>query len=135
MKFLPAWCRILKNYGKEVLKLSVGRNIKKLRSKYSLLQKDLAVIAGVSDKTVSAWEKDRIDPRMSVIQKIADHFGIKKSDIIEPSDITELHDTMDVTSEETELITSYRELGSEGKKFLKGIIGQLKNFNVTSATL
>ena len=115
--------------------MSVGKNIKKLRAKYGLLQKDLAVIAGVSDKTVSAWEKDRIDPRMGAIQKIADRFGIKKSDIIEPSDMTELRDTMDVNLEETELITSYRGLSSEGKKFLKGIMRQLKDFNVAMATL
>jgi len=113
--------------------MSIGKNIKNLRLRYGLLQKDLAAIAGVTDKTVSAWEKDRITPRMGAIQKIADHFRIKKSDIIEPSKIAELRNTVDVNSEETELLTSYRELSSEGKMLIKGMLGQLKKFAVAAA--
>ena len=112
--------------------MSIGKNIKNLRSKYGLLQKDLAVIAGVSAKTVSAWEKDRITPRMGAIQKIADHFGIKKSDIIEPSQIAELHNTIEVNLEESKLIKSYRELSNEGKRL---IMGMVTNFNHWVAAL
>ena len=36
--------------------MSIGKNIKELRTKYGLSQKDLAIIAGVSDKAVSTWE-------------------------------------------------------------------------------
>ena len=63
--------------------MSIGKNIKKLREIHNLSQKDLAEIAGVSDKAVSTWENGVKDPRMGAIQKIADHFGILKSDIIE----------------------------------------------------
>jgi repressor LexA len=63
--------------------MTIGKNIKKIREKYNLSQKDFAEIAGVSDKAVSTWENDIKDPRMGTIQKIADHFGILKSDIIE----------------------------------------------------
>lgn len=63
--------------------MSIGRNIKLLREKHNLSQKDLAEIAGVSDKAVSTWENGIKEPRMGAIQKIADHFGILKSDIIE----------------------------------------------------
>ncbi|MGE6611907.1 LexA family protein [Peribacillus sp. NPDC076916] len=63
--------------------MSIGKNIKKLREIHNLSQKDLAEIAGVSDKAVSTWENGIKDPRMGAIQKIADHFGILKSDIIE----------------------------------------------------
>ncbi|MER8124653.1 helix-turn-helix transcriptional regulator, partial [Acinetobacter baumannii] len=57
--------------------------IKLLRERYRLSQKDLALIAGVSDKAVSTWELGLKEPRMGAIQKIADHFGIKKSNLIE----------------------------------------------------
>lgn len=63
--------------------MSIGENIKSLRLKYKLSQKDLALIAGVTDKAVSTWEKGIKEPRMGTIQKIADHFGIRKSDLIE----------------------------------------------------
>ena len=66
--------------------MSIGKNIKKLREIHNLSQKDLAEIAGVTDKAVSTWENGIKDPRMGSIQKIADHFGILKSDIIEDKD-------------------------------------------------
>lgn len=63
--------------------MGISENIKNLRQKYNLSQKDLALIAGVTDKAVSTWENGLKEPRMGTIQKIADHFGIKKSDLIE----------------------------------------------------
>jgi repressor LexA len=70
--------------------MSIGKNIKRLRKIHNLSQKELAEIAGVSNKAVSTWENDIKEPRMGVIQKIADHFGISKSDIIESQDIINL---------------------------------------------
>lgn len=67
--------------------MSIGENIKKLREKHNLSQKELGEIAGVSDKAVSTWENGLKEPRMGAIQKIADHFGILKSDIIEDKNI------------------------------------------------
>lgn len=63
--------------------MSIGANIKRLRELFDLTQKDLADIAGVTDKAVSTWETGLKEPRMGTIQKIADHFGIQKSNIIE----------------------------------------------------
>lgn len=64
--------------------MSIGYNIKNLRLQHNLSQKEFAAIAGVSDKAVSTWENGTKIPRMGAIQKIADHFGILKSAIIEP---------------------------------------------------
>ncbi|OTW84363.1 LexA repressor [Bacillus thuringiensis serovar cameroun] len=71
--------------------MSIGKNIKKLRDKHNLNQKEMGEIAGVSDKAVSTWEKGLKEPRMGAIQKIADHFGILKSDIIEDQDAKVTH--------------------------------------------
>lgn len=71
--------------------MSIGKNIKKLRDKHNLSQKEFGEIAGVSDKAVSTWEKGIKEPRMGAIQKIADHFGILKSDIIEDHDSKVTH--------------------------------------------
>ncbi len=63
--------------------MSIAENIKKLREYYNLSQKELAEIAGVTNKAVSTWETGNNEPRMGAIQKISEHFHIKKSDIIE----------------------------------------------------
>lgn len=63
--------------------MSIGNNIKILRKKYGLSQQDLADIAGVTNKAVSTWESNTKEPRMGAIEKIANHFGIKKSNLID----------------------------------------------------
>ncbi|MBQ2948360.1 MAG: helix-turn-helix domain-containing protein [Clostridia bacterium] len=65
--------------------MSIGENIKRLREAHGLTQIQLAEIACVTDKAVSTWENDLKTPRMGALQKIADYFGIAKSDIIEDS--------------------------------------------------
>ena len=63
--------------------MGIRENIVDLRKRYELTQDELAKIAGVSRGAVSQWEGGFSEPRMGAIQRIADHFGIKKSDIIE----------------------------------------------------
>lgn len=63
--------------------MSIADNIKRLRESFGLTQEQFGAIAGASDKAVSTWETGKAVPRMGAIQKIADHFGISKSDIIE----------------------------------------------------
>lgn len=63
--------------------MSIAENMKKLREKFDLTQHELAEIAGVTNKAVSAWESGISEPRMGAIEKISKRFGIKKSNIIE----------------------------------------------------
>ena len=63
--------------------MSIAANIKNLRERFGLTQEQLGEIAGATDKAVSTWEKGKAVPRMGAIQRMADHFGISKSDIIE----------------------------------------------------
>ncbi|GIQ62116.1 hypothetical protein PACILC2_06840 [Paenibacillus cisolokensis] len=63
--------------------MGAGENIKKLRNRYGLSQQELAEIAGVTNKAVSAWENGHKEPRMGTIEKIANHFGLRKSSLIE----------------------------------------------------
>ncbi len=74
--------------------MGIPENIKKLREMYNLSQKDLGIIAGVSDKAVSTWEKGLKEPRMGAIQKIADHFGLQKSNIIEDGGLNSSKDDL-----------------------------------------
>lgn len=63
--------------------MSIGDNIRQLRISHGMSQQELADIAGVSDGSVSNWENNTKIPRMGPIQRIADYFGVKKSNIIE----------------------------------------------------
>lgn len=59
----------------------IANNITKYRKEKGITQKELAKIAGVTPSTMSDYMNLRSAPSHGVIQKIADYFEIKKSDI------------------------------------------------------
>lgn len=63
--------------------MSIGENIKRLRTEHNLSQAEFGKIAGVSDKAVSTWEMDAKVPRMGAVEKLACYFGISKSAILD----------------------------------------------------
>jgi repressor LexA len=63
--------------------MAISDNIKRIRERFDLTQEELGKIADVSSMAVSQWENDRAVPRMGAIQRISDHLGIRKSEIIE----------------------------------------------------
>ena len=63
--------------------MSIGENIKRLRTESGLSQAEFGKIAGVSDKAVSTWEMGTKVPRMGAVEKLAAHFGITKSAILD----------------------------------------------------
>lgn len=67
---------------KEIL----ASNLQKLMDRESITQKDIAVIAGVSQQSVSNWLAGKLIPRMGSIEKIAEYFDVAKSDLLEMKD-------------------------------------------------
>ena len=61
----------------------INEKIKLLREKKDWTQQELADKLGVSKSSVSQWENGMKEPRMGMIQKIADLFNVTKSFIIE----------------------------------------------------
>ena len=59
--------------------MNIGDKIRELRESKGLLQSELAVILGVSDKAVSSWENGNRTPRMGPIEKLANYFQVPKS--------------------------------------------------------
>ena len=84
--------------------MSIGSNIKAIREAHGLTQEELGKIAGVTDKAVSTWENGTKTPRMGAIQKIADYFGMQKSEIIDDNL------TSDSINEDAELTEYLEEL-------------------------
>lgn len=62
----------------------ISDNLKRLmKENGNMSQRELSRIANVSESTVGKWLLLKATPRMGAIQKIADHFGVLKSDITE----------------------------------------------------
>ena len=95
--------------------MGISENIKEIRRRFSLTQQQLGEIAGVSDKAVSTWESGLAEPRMGAIQKIADHFNISMSEIVD-----DLPAAARYSSDEKRLVDLYRSLNSAGKSQLLG---------------
>ena len=62
---------------------NISQKIYSLRIKYNLTQEQLAKIAGVSNKAISAWELGTRDPKIKSIQNICAHFGIDINSFID----------------------------------------------------
>lgn len=60
-----------------------GENLKRLREKHNMSQKDLAEVLGNSDKTISKWENGNTDPGTEMIGEIAKHFNVSIGELTE----------------------------------------------------
>lgn len=63
--------------------MGFSTNIKLLRDRFSLHQEDIAKIAGVTNKAVSTWESGKRQPKMGIVQLLANHFNLSVSNLIE----------------------------------------------------
>lgn len=67
--------------------MGIKENIAELRKREKLTQEEFAKIAGVTRAAVAQWESGFSEPRMGSIQKLADHFGISKSEVVDKCSI------------------------------------------------
>lgn len=77
---------------KEWSKKTFATNLQRYIAETGKTQKELADIIGVSAPTLNEWVSGKKFPRIDKIQKLADYFGILKSDLIEEK--TEEHREM-----------------------------------------
>lgn len=68
-----------------------GAIIKKLREEKRLTQAELAEKLHVSDKTISKWENGKGYPDISLLQPIADVFGISIAELLSGSPVTNVN--------------------------------------------
>lgn len=101
--------------------MALSDNIKYLRISSELSQPEFGKLFGVTDKAVSTWENGSRVPRMGVIQKIADYYDIKTSDIID-GNISQKTSSNTVQSIEHTLLKKYRTLDEYGKKAVDTIL-------------
>lgn len=77
-----------KEWSKKVFAL----NLQKYIAESGKTQKELADIIGVSAPTFNEWVSGKKFPRIDKIQKLADCFGILKSDLIEEKEKPAIND-------------------------------------------
>jgi transcriptional regulator with XRE-family HTH domain len=59
-----------------------GQNVVKARVDQRLKQKDLQEKSGLSQRYLSALEHDKVDPRLSVVVRIAQALGVPLSTLV-----------------------------------------------------
>lgn len=112
--------------------MGVRENIIRLRKLTGVTQDELGRIAGVSRSAVSLWEIGDSEPRMGAVQSIADHFHIRKANIIEDGgmdniavsvtgSLYESTDSDAITADERRLLDLFRECSPRGREYLIGI--------------
>ena len=55
--------------------MEIGKQIKKLRLRLNMSQESFGSRLGVSGKTISAYENNKITPTLQIIEKIAKEFN------------------------------------------------------------
>ncbi len=76
-------------------KETMAKNLAKYVERSGKSQKDIAEIIGVAPSTFNEWIKGNKYPRIDKIERMANYFGILKSDLIEDkTEMTQKNDTI-----------------------------------------
>ena len=65
--------------------MSLGSEIRKARIDKRWRQKDLQEALGISQKSLSEIEHDKVDPRWSIVKRIAEALGVSIAQLAEES--------------------------------------------------
>ena len=69
--------------------MSLGKEIKKARIDKGWKQQDLQAATGITQKYLSEVELDKVDPRVSIVQRIAHALGVSIADLVRDEPATE----------------------------------------------
>lgn len=104
------------------IRKNISTNLKYYMETHNINNKELSNILGVSESTVGKWLLMKSTPRMGVIEKMANYFQIKKSDLLEnksrnntDSKENSNQETLN-TPDELKILDPYNQLNAEGKE-------------------
>lgn len=104
------------------IRKNISTNLKYYMETHNINNKELSNILGVSESTVGKWLLMKSTPRMGVIEKMANYFQIKKSDLLENKSKNNTdskengnQETLN-TPDELKILDPYRKLNAEGKE-------------------
>ena len=64
------------------MNITIGQNIKKLRSVKHITQKQLASFLGITEQAVSRWESGSGYPDITMLPSIASFFGVSSDTLL-----------------------------------------------------
>lgn len=103
----------------EIIKTDLGnkevfvRNLKRHLEYSGKTQKEVAMAIGVTPGTFCDWMNLRAYPRIDKIQKLADYFNIKKSELVEDANVTK----ESVSDKEQFVLDLFHKLSDDRKDF------------------
>ena len=99
-----------------------AKNLNKYLSLYNKTQKEVADAINVSPQTFNTWCQGIALPRMGKVQRLADYFGIGKTDLIDeksPNTLT-TNDERDITKDLDRIMAEIRK-GANGPLYYNGV--------------
>lgn len=96
-------------------------NLNRLLEATGKSQKEVADAINVIPQTFNTWCTGQAIPRMGKIQKLADYFGVKKSELIEKKDLpmsSSASSTVPLAPREQDLVKFYRGVGPSAQDYL-----------------
>lgn len=99
-----------------------SKNLNKYLSLYNKTQKEVADAINVSPQTFNTWCQGIALPRMGKVQRLADYFGIGKTDLIDekfPNTLT-ANDERDITKDLDRIMGEIRK-GDSGPLYYNGV--------------
>ena len=87
-----------------------AKNLSHYIEKHGKEQKEIAEIIGVAPSTFNNWVKGNKYPRIDKIEKLANYFGILKSDLIEGAGKANSIKTISITEDEQKLLNLFRKV-------------------------
>lgn len=103
-------------------------NLKILRQERGISQQRLADAIGVSQQSINQYENHSVEPDISVLTRLADHFNtsidfiVGRTDIRRPIEHTE---AFHLNKDESDIITQYRALKGSEKQCISLVIKTL----------
>ena len=86
---------------------TLGAFLAVLRKAQGMTQKELAERIGVSDKTISHWERDESAPDISALPILADIFGVTVDELLRGEKLPQTDTTPEVISQKSEKELKY----------------------------
>ena len=63
--------------------VKIGDSLRRLRERKALRQEDLAALAGVGKNTVNRIEKNRTEPHMTTVRKLAEALDVEPHELLD----------------------------------------------------
>lgn len=109
-------------------------NLKRYMKQHSKTRKEVSEAIGVSYFTFSDWVNGKKYPRMDKVEKLADYFGILKSDLIEektiendPVGTAERHFEMIMDEDLVEIFEDFKNFDKKKRKIVKDLVRSLSD--------